>query len=60
MLYHAGDRQPTHSKYLNQALKIICTSLVMLIALMSGFYISYAKKNQTKPFLTVFSVQFST
>ena len=30
----------TYSKYPNQALKIICTSLVMLIALMFGLHIS--------------------
>ena len=33
-------RQPTYSKYPNQVLKIICTSLVMLIALIFGFHIS--------------------
>ena len=30
----------TYSKYPNQALKIICTSLVMLITLMFGFHVS--------------------
>ena len=43
-------RQLTYSKYPNQALKIICTSLVMLIALMFGFHLSYVKKT----FLTIF------
>ena len=33
-------KQPTYSKYPNQALKIICTSLVMFIALMFGFHLS--------------------
>ena len=33
-------RQSTYSKYPNQAVKIICSSLVMLIALMFGFHIS--------------------
>lgn len=35
-------RWPTYSKYPNQPLKIICTSLVMLIALMFGFLVSKA------------------
>ena len=33
-------RQLTYSKYPDQALKIICTSLVVLIALMFGFHLS--------------------
>ena len=33
-------RESPYSKYSNQALEIICTSLVMLIALMFGFHIS--------------------
>ena len=43
-------RQPTHSKYPNQALKSICASLVMLVTLMFGLHISKVKKT----FLTVF------
>lgn len=46
--YTTGDRQPTYSKYLNQALKIIYQP-VMLIALVSGFYISCAKKPKPNP-----------
>jgi len=42
--------QPTYSKYPNQVSKIICTSLVMFIALMFGFHISQVKK----AFLAVF------
>ena len=35
----------TYSKYPNQALKIFCTILVMLITLMFGFHITEAEKN---------------
>ena len=40
----ARGKEPTYPKYPNRALKIICTSLVMLIALMFGFHISSVKK----------------
>lgn len=34
-----------YSKYPNQVMKIICPSVLMLDALMYGFYLSYLKKN---------------
>ena len=38
--YTMQEIAPTYSKYPNQVLKIICTTLVMLIALMFGFHVS--------------------
>ena len=48
-------RQPTYSKYPNQALKVICTSLVILIALMFEFHIS-----EKKPSWQYFCMRFPT
>ena len=46
-------RQATYSKYPKQALKVICTSSVKLIALMFEFHIS-EKKKKKKTFMAVF------
>ena len=40
--FTAGRRQATCSKYPNQALKIVCTSMVMSIAWTFGFHRSEA------------------